>query len=125
MKCSIVLFIAVFGFVQFAEAQLADVPTPERQAKRMTGVMAQKLDLSKDQKQEVLTLNLRLAEKESELLKNEELDFFDRLAKYKAIDSTRVEELKEIFTDQQYNKFHEFNHRTPIDTKTKQEEDDR
>ncbi|HLR32533.1 MAG TPA: hypothetical protein VK074_08585 [Fodinibius sp.] len=121
----ILSLIVVFGFVQTGMAQLADIPTPKRQAKRMTDVMARKLDLSTDQKQDVLALNLRLAEKETELIKNEELDFFDRLEKYKAIDTTRVEELKKVFTDQQYQKFHEFNHRTPSDMEKKQMKGDR
>ena len=106
----ILSLIVILGFTHVAVAQLADEPTPKRQARRMTDVMAWELDLSNDQKQEVLALNLRLAEREVKLLNNDELDFFERLEKYEAITATRVKELENILTDQQYQIYHEFNH---------------
>gem|GEM_PF-4955963 len=104
--------MSLFGLCQSAFAQLADEPTPERQAQRMSEVMAQRLDLSQSQKEQVMDLNLRLAKKEKQLLNNEKLDFFDRVEKLKGITQTRAKELKGILNDEQYQKFDALNHRT-------------
>ena len=111
-KITGILFVltALFVFVNISAAQIADVPTPERQAERMTEVMSKRLDLSEQQTQQVLDLNLKLAQKEAELLNNEELDFFERLEMLKGISTTRAEKLRDILNDQQYEKYHSLNH---------------
>lgn len=106
------VLITLFVFVHTSAAQIADVPTPERQAERMTEVMSKRLDLSEQQTQQVLDLNLKLAQKETGLLDNEELDFFERLEKLKGISTTREDKLQDILNDQQYEKYHSLNHRT-------------
>ncbi|MCW9705283.1 hypothetical protein [Fodinibius salsisoli] len=97
--------------VGVAFGQLADVPTPERQAQRMSNVMAERLDLSEEQKQKVLDLNVRLAKKEKELLENEDLGFFDRVEKMKELTRARAQKLEGILNEQQFQKFNALNNR--------------
>jgi len=101
----LITLITIAGFNHTATAQVADTPTPGRQAERMTDVMAERLELNDQQKQKVLVLNRGLAKKKEDLLENEELDYWDRMEKVKEIPATRAEKLQSILNDQQYLKY--------------------
>lgn len=107
----VITLITMVGFSHTAAAQLADVPSPERQAERMTEVMTERLELTDQQKQEVLDLNIELAEKKRNLMENEEIDFWDRLEELKEIPGIRAERLQSILNDQQYQKYQVLNNR--------------
>lgn len=112
----VITLIILIGFSQTAAAQLSDVPSPERQAERMTEVMAERLELTDQQRQKVLDLNIGLAEKKGDLLENEELDFWERLEELKQIPGTRAEKLRSILNDRQYQKYQALNDRKRQDT---------
>lgn len=107
----VITLIATVGFGHSVSAQMADTPRPERQAERITRVMAERLELTDRQKKKVSDLNMELADKKRSLMENKEIDFWDRLEELKKIPEIRAEKLQSILNGQQYRKYQALNNR--------------
>ncbi len=109
MKHLILLSLAILFIAFQAKAQGPNRGgTPEEFANRQTKQMTELLSLSEKQQEQVAALNLKYAKKRDEQRKEAVGDREAMREKMKTMRTERQKELKEILSEEQYNKYIEF-----------------
>ena len=101
-----ILSIAIVGMTTLgvlAQQRPKEVPSPEERAQQMTNRMAERLNLSEDQKKEVYAIHLENAHKRQKEMEAQRAEREARLAEMKAQD----EKIKSILTEEQRKEWEE------------------
>jgi Spy/CpxP family protein refolding chaperone len=86
-----------------AQQERKELPNPEERAKKMTERMASDLQLSEDQKEQVLAINLENAKKRQAEIEKEMAERKARMEEMKA----QNEKIKSVLTEEQRQKWEE------------------
>ncbi len=95
-----VLFVALTSQLGFAQ----EFKTPTEAAEYQNEIMEKELELTEGQKEEVSKINLKYAEKMSEIMKREGSKF-SKMGDMKKNGKAKKEELKGVLTEDQFEKF--------------------
>lgn len=99
-----VLFVATFAI---ATAQQRQRPSAEERAKSQTERLEKLVTLTADQKTKIQAINLDLAKKMDDEMKNNQGNREAMRTKMQEIDKTRDAKYKEVLTEEQYKKYTE------------------
>lgn len=86
-----------------AQQEKRELPNPEERAKKMTDRMASELELSEDQKEKILAINLENAKKRQTEMEKEMAERKARMEEMKA----QEEKIKVVLTEEQRKKWEE------------------
>lgn len=118
MKTPIKIFALIF-IIQLSATTLSSAQRgprnmdPEKMAERQTEHLQESLNLTDEQMEKVLALNLKYANKFSEERSQADSDRNARREAMETIQSEREEEMKAILTDEQFQKFTELKEHRP------------
>ena len=111
MKKSILTLALFIGFVTLGFSQESARRarlTPEERAQKKTEALAEKLSLTKEQKEKVLAINLQEAKNNEAFMKKEREEKSKEMAERKALMKSNDEKINAILTAEQKKAYQEF-----------------
>jgi periplasmic protein CpxP/Spy len=123
-KLLMIAAILTFSFTAFAQrGQQREMLTPEQKAERMTTRMAEQLELTEEQKQEIYKLTLENAQKRQEEMEARRAEMEARRSEMKLQIESQKEQIEAVLTPEQKEKWQEvrIENRRKIEDRSKKE----
>jgi periplasmic protein CpxP/Spy len=107
-KLIMIAIIFSLSFTAFGQrGQQREMSTPEQRAERMTNRMAEQLDLTEEQKQEIYNINLQNAQKRQVEMEERKAEMESRRAEMKSQNESQKQQIEAILTPEQKEKWDE------------------